>query len=569
MKIPEIPIISRDRELNRFQEEARDIVQGRGEDLFFLAPRGTGKTALLKKVREQLFWNDSGLIPVYFSFSRPYNDLLEFSEDYLVSLLSQFLLSEQKERLALRLEERPTFSTLQKEAEQQGKDGVGEIIRRHQRAFSLREESKGLVNALSAPLRLAQSAGKPIWMLLDHIQALESPLFTNRGLLGLWRTMLGNPWVPHFFSGEPPGGLLKYLLPGFFPCTPKVWECPPLPLEAGTELFRALNRRYPVQWAEDLVSSWFGFLDCNPGLLTAFLRDARLFSPGLESHRRFLNAYLKSLQEGELGRWFAIPLSAFHRTLPGERKGLLLVLHLLWKTGETPIPWSEMQEISGLPARNLQSLIEDLERLGWVREAFGGIQLEPGQVLRDWVEVLVRKHLHLQDPKEITAQMVERLEELLTRPMGEESETYQETAEGLSFQLILPLKQDVELVAVGALEQIAGFADLDRLDLEKLKQALIEVCINALEHSRADKGKIRIQFLVRPKVISITVEDRGQAFDPLAIQSLALRPPEETGRSRGHGLLLIKEWMDEVRFEKTPFGTRVVMVKKTRKGHGT
>ena len=53
--------------------------------------------------------------------------------------------------------------------------------------------------------------------------------------------------------------------------------------------------------------------------------------------------------------------------------------------------------------------------------------------------------------------------------------------------------------------------------------ALIEACINAGEHSQSFEKKIRLYFSVQPEAIEIVVEDRGQAFDPVAVQARIVR----------------------------------------------
>ena len=561
MKIEERPFINRYSELAHLKQQAEEIAQGGGEDLFLFSPWGRGKSALLKELKEILFWSQQGVIPVYFSFSRDYVDLLDFSEEYLVSVLSQVLLFGQKEGILARKQVPFSFPDLQSEAERQGEGIVEEVILSHKRAVKLKDDRKGLLNALTAPRRIAQAGNKPIWMMIDHVQAVETLTITGKGIAGLWREAIASSWAPHLFSGEPPAYLLKNLLPSLGPPNIPVMELGPFPVEAEEELTRLLEKIYKVKIARDLSKTWFLYLESNPGFLTSLLRDARLENSGLESHQRFVNLYLKSFWQGELGRLFEDRLYGFNKINLLNGRFLIKILNQLLKLEGPMLPSTDLQKTLNLPSGMVQPSIRLLERSGLVWERFGNIGLENNRVIRDWAEVLVHKYLYQENLDQIINLLGKRIEKTLSKFQEEESPS---PADGnaLHFNLILPINSGSELVAVRALEQIATYSDLDEASIEKVKMALIEACINAGEHSQSFEKKIRVYFTVRPETIEVVVEDRGQAFDPVEVQARLVREADPLSRKRGRGLALIKELMDEVRFEKADIGTRLYMVKK-------
>lgn len=562
MKIEENPFINRHLELDLFKRKTEETAQGRGEDLFLISPWGRGKSALLKKLKEILFWSQEEVIPVYFSFSRDYIDLLDFAEGYLVSVLSQILLFDQKERMATRGQSPFSFSGLKQEAERQGKEIIEEIILAHHRAVRTKDERKGLLNALAAPARIAQASNKPVWMMADHIQFIEAFSITGKGIAGLWREAIASPWAPHLFSGEPPGYLLKHLLPSFGPPNIPVIELSPFPEEAEEELRLLLEKTFKVKIAGDLSHTWFLYLESNPGFFTFLIREARLEAPGLESHQRFVELYLKSLWQGELGRIFENRLYDFYGMDSWDGRLLLEIFRQLLKSGRAGLAVNDLSRTVEWPSRKGQSLIRLMERAGLVWERFGNIGLENNRVLRDWVEVLVRKHLQGESLGRIIEQLGKKIAEGLSISEEEGTSTPLSSENGLQFSLVLPVNSESELVALRALEQIATYSDLDEASVERIKVALIEACINAGEHSQSFEKKIRIYFAVRPEVIEILVEDRGQAFDPVAVQARIIQDSAPFSQKRGRGFALIKEMMDEVRFEKTEIGTRLFMAKK-------
>ena len=339
-------------------------------------------------------------------------------------------------------------------------------------------------------------------------------------------------------------------------------ELPPLADEEGDQLTLVWEKYFNVKIAGDLSKTWLHYLEGNPGLLSPIVRQARLETSGLESHRRFVEIYLKSLGQGELGRLFENRLYDFKGMDPSSGSLLLRILNKLLKSEDPMLALTDLQKVLELPPEEIHSLIRLLERAGIIWERFGMIGLEKNHVLRDWVEVLLRKYLYQEDLGRIIKQLGEKIEKRLSDIQEEKEVPFPAGENVLHFSLVLPINSESELVAVRALEQIATYTELDEDSIDKVKMALIEACINAGEHSQSYEKKIRIYFTVYSEAIEIRVEDRGQSFDPVEVQSRIVREADPLSQKRGRGLVLIKEMMDEVRFEKTDIGTRLYMVKK-------
>jgi CheY-like chemotaxis protein len=73
--------------------------------------------------------------------------------------------------------------------------------------------------------------------------------------------------------------------------------------------------------------------------------------------------------------------------------------------------------------------------------------------------------------------------------------------------------------------------------------------------------RIRVQFETSPEQIQIEISDEGPGFDPESIPDP--RMPANLEKLSGRGLLLIKTFMDEVRFADK--GSRIVMIKQREK----
>jgi serine/threonine-protein kinase RsbW len=244
-------------------------------------------------------------------------------------------------------------------------------------------------------------------------------------------------------------------------------------------------------------------------------------------------------------------------------EAVLKILHHLETFSGPMVSLSKLQDALQLSPEKVKPILRLLERAGFIWERFGKIGLEPDQVLRDWIKVQIRKFLFQQDQDRIINELGSELERKLSSLNEGIQEIGSAAENSLHFNLVLPINSESELVAVRALEQIAAtYSELDETSIEKAKIALIEACINAGEHSQSFEKKIRVYFTVRPNFLEIVVEDRGQSFDPVAVQARIIQEKDPFTQRRGRGLGLIRELMDEVRFEKAEIGTRLVMVKK-------
>lgn len=114
-------------------------------------------------------------------------------------------------------------------------------------------------------------------------------------------------------------------------------------------------------------------------------------------------------------------------------------------------------------------------------------------------------------------------------------------------------------------EKLEGFFHKEGLDqdtIENLGIATTEMVNNAIRHGNKgdEKQTVMVRFEKQPTFVKVTVYDKGKGFDP---ESLA-NPldPENLFKDSGRGIFIVKSLMDDVQFEFTDEGTRVIMIKK-------
>lgn len=129
------------------------------------------------------------------------------------------------------------------------------------------------------------------------------------------------------------------------------------------------------------------------------------------------------------------------------------------------------------------------------------------------------------------------------------------------FDVVLPKSLNAELVAARAAEEIGKEMGFDENAISQIKTALIEACINAIEHGKINDGNVYLRFVVGNDRLVIHVENKGTSFDRLPMQSAISDTLSGLPRKRGWGLELIKNLMDDVRLETLKNGTKLVMLK--------
>ena len=136
------------------------------------------------------------------------------------------------------------------------------------------------------------------------------------------------------------------------------------------------------------------------------------------------------------------------------------------------------------------------------------------------------------------------------------------------FELVIPIEDEAELIAARTAEQIARAADFDQEAINQIKTALIEACINAAEHSDTPDRKIRQRFAIDEEKLIITVSNKGKTFGAANGQATPSLGAEPSKGARGRGLQIIRALMDEVEFERTDDGARLVMTKYLKRPGG-
>lgn len=131
-------------------------------------------------------------------------------------------------------------------------------------------------------------------------------------------------------------------------------------------------------------------------------------------------------------------------------------------------------------------------------------------------------------------------------------------------RLSVVAEQQSEVVAAAMAEKVAQKCGFDAESVGQIKMAVLEGCLNAIEHSLNNEKEVRLTFHQRADELEIAIENEGEAFDPLAVADPDPAAKLHDKNKRGWGIKLMREFMDDVRYEPARGGMCLRLIKKKK-----
>lgn len=133
--------------------------------------------------------------------------------------------------------------------------------------------------------------------------------------------------------------------------------------------------------------------------------------------------------------------------------------------------------------------------------------------------------------------------------------TGQDTTIPNSTQVELPRDRARIDALIERILDLAAEQGFDKGSVFAIRLALEEAITNAFEHGHSNlrDEQVRVEYSVNPAAVDVAVEDRGPGFDPAKLPDPTLE--ENLAKPSGRGVMLMRAYMTEVRFNST--GNRV------------
>lgn len=502
--------------------------------------RGIGKTELLKQLYRTLF-REEGAVPFYYSFRTANLKGNYFARDYFGRFVRQYLAFLRKEpSLAENISEplqklMPLISSL-------GLEWLLDCMADFQVYLDNKDLYGQVVAAISAPVTAARKGGNSVFVMLDDFDAAENLYELVRGdahgLTSLFNESMGNSLCPHVITGAAAaleaifadqaliGGVERLRLGA-------------LPEDLARQLFRSFLRKLQLSCSEGETLAFLNVLQGNPLYIRNLAAMARKMQKNNLAEKDLVECYSVEVSEGETAVYWSSVLGRYAGNAARRKALIKLLMHAIDSRG---MESERLSKVLGLRESEAGAALDELQALGMHRHR----------------DLLLQDFIHGLFMKEVEGRTAEQVRETIEKKYAREK------AESC-FELAIPMDENAELVAAGVVEQIGKNLGLDSDFLSFLQLALIEVCINAIEHSGSLDRRILLKVVSRPDDIEIAIESAGRPFTLDSLPDVPVDEKLRSGQKRGWGFRLISGIMDNVKVERVGDRTRVILTKNIKR----
>jgi len=513
--------------------------------------RGMGKTELLKHIYRSVFWEERDVIPFYYRFQRAILKGAHFSRDYLSRFVRQLLAYLRKDPSFVANMSTPLQRLMPLVSAFSSKH-VADLVLDYQDQVMEGDMPSQLLAAISSPVIAADRLGKRLIVMLDDFHLVTELFEAHPGdtpsMVSLFESSMKTPLCPHILAGSPEGALEGIFSDDSFRGRAERLFLKPLPEDTAFSMLKELSVRLGVK-VHDKCQGLMKYLGGNPLYIRNLSRAFWRLQRSEVDAASFWECCAHEVSVGETAfYWSSVLRSGFEE--PEMRR---LALEILMNSLSAPVEVRDVARLSrslGASEDSLRAALRALRRTGLCR-ARGDIQPPADAVLRDYIRSAYLLEIENRDPAKVR-------EAIMERRMGlEEPGT-------TTYELVIPMASDAELVAARAAEQIGDILKLKEDLINQLQLALIEACINAFEHSGSYEKRVFLKFSVRPEKLQITIESPGRTFESEGGRPQPVRDRHGREVKRGWGLKIMRKLMDEVRVENVADRTRVVLIKNIK-----
>jgi anti-sigma regulatory factor (Ser/Thr protein kinase) len=539
--VPARDFLNRREELAYLRRLAGLRKDGLAANVLLLGGHGGGKTELLKQLYREVFWEGQEVVPFYYSFRTAALRSSTFAKDYLMRFIKQYAAFVKKEPFLVDDAIVP-LTRLLPLLSSTGLDWLIDAVDDFQARSETDDLYGRLLSAISLPAAAAKRGGRQILVMLDDFAAsgrlYEASQGDSPGLASLFGESMKNPLCPHIVTGSPAARLEFIFSDHSLHTVTERMHLLPLPEDVACTLFVALLKKRDITCPEGEVIKLVRAVGGNPLYLRNIAMTAGKMMKGELLAKDLLECYFLEVSNGETAFYWSSVLAGYMPERSARRTAIGILLHRLEKPETTDA--GRLSQILGVGETDIRQAVELIET--------NGLDRQDDPVFEDFVHALSLK---------IAGRPVEAMRDTLKKRFGEKDDESR-------FEMVIPMTDQAELVVARAVEQIGRNINLDPDLLNGIQLALVETCINAIEHSKSHERKIHIAIVSSPEKMEVMIESPGRHFSLDSLKDISADEKMAVGSKRGWGLTLIRKIMDDVKVERVHNRTRVTLVKHIR-----
>ncbi|MEK6532222.1 MAG: ATP-binding protein [Deltaproteobacteria bacterium] len=353
--------------------------KGIAPGIFLVGRYWVGKTEVLRRVHNELYWGQAGSVPVYFQLSRS-KDPAAFAEDFLRETLKQILAF--RTRTPELATHEVSLERLEAELEGDEEDGLYGFIKRHKEAKRAGDALSQLRNALSLPCHSSKAGGGRVFLILDDIDESARMRLHGTTVLKEFLDAVGRGSTAFLASSR----LRRIPASGLPTGAIEINEMSGLGEEASISMLTELCRNYGIAFDTEILRLASSRLEGNPMYMKNMVWAARRSGGNFETLKDFVDLYAVEVTEGNIA--FALRSLI---SLKGQ-SGLKVLNHS--SRIATDASLEDVTDRLRLKPDEAAGVAEDMASRGILETNLGAIKWDGDTVTKDFVhfayETMVR-----------------------------------------------------------------------------------------------------------------------------------------------------------------------------------
>ena len=383
--LPDEEFFARQAEVRQLFHAGLDVARGLQSSCFLSGQRKSGKTQILKRAYQRLFWEQEAVIPFFASLPKSIPSAEVFCREYFLASALQCIGFLRKDARLVASEKHDLNRIVQLAYESKLSWLTDAIDHFHQ--FTKNKDLQALARlAILFPSSIAARTGLHAFVFVDDFHYLASVASPEEKLVlaANFLQALESRQAPHCLAGASKPLFQSLFRTAELPGCVEVISLRPLRLAEAQEMLEGLCRRFDVALNEEISTFIVEQLNCNPFYLRSMVQAARREAKDLDSARQFANLYNFELMEGGLQLYFnsllhSTPLTAVER---------IKALEFLHYCAHAPLEFAALHYLKGRELSegvDFEAILSALASLGLIDYSFGVVSALQDTVLRDWV----------------------------------------------------------------------------------------------------------------------------------------------------------------------------------------
>lgn len=382
--LPEEEFLARHAEVQQLFHAGLDVTRSLQTTSFLSGPRKSGKTEILKRVYNRLFWEQERVIPFFHALPKILTSAEAFCREYYLRNVLEYVGFLKKDAQIVLAEDYDLKRIVRLAYESKIPWLINSVDQFH--VFCENRDHQAMARlSILFPATAALHSGLVAFVLVDdfhHIVSLEAAdlvLLTRDFLLAFESRQ-----APHCLAGTAGPMFQTLFKTAELPGTVEVLPLSPLELYEAENLLLGLCQRFEIKCEPAMSRFIVQQLNRNPFYVRCLIQAARRRSVDFRTPRSFADLYGFEITQGNLHLYFnglvhSTPLTAEER---------IKALELLHFSTRTAVEFSAVHYLRSRPTTetlDLEKILSALSAVGLIDYGMGVVASMQDPVLQDWI----------------------------------------------------------------------------------------------------------------------------------------------------------------------------------------